>query len=89
MNYFSKSLVIVFTIIGIIMLPDISISASAQNQTADENMSVGANKNMTAQQNGSGGLNSMVAGNQSSAGGAVAPGYVQLTSSRQVNASAD
>ena len=89
MNYFSKSLVIVFTIIGIIMLPDISISASAQNQTAGENMSGGANQNMTAQQNGSGGPNSMVAGNQSSAGGAVAPGYVQLTSSRQVNASAD
>jgi uncharacterized membrane protein len=35
------------------------------------------------------GPNSMGAGNQSSAGGAAAPGYVQLTSSRQVNASAD
>jgi uncharacterized membrane protein len=89
MDYFFKSLVIVFTIIGIIMLPDISISASAQNQTAGENMSEGANQNMTAQQNGTGGPNSMVAGNQSSAGGAAARGYVQLTSSRQVNASAD
>jgi uncharacterized membrane protein len=89
MNYFSKSLVIVFTIIGIIILPDMSISASAQNQTADENMAGGANQNMTAQQNGTSGPNSMVAGNQSSAGGAAASGYVQLTSSRQVNASAD
>ena len=88
MNYFSKYLVIVFTIIGTIMLPDISISSSGQNQTADENMGGGGNQNMTAQQKGTGGPNSIVAGNQSS-GGAGAPGYIQLTSSRQVNASAD
>jgi uncharacterized membrane protein len=76
-------------IIGLIMLSHISISASAQNQTAAENMTGGGNQNMTAQQNGTTVSNSMVAGNQSSAGGAAAPGYVQLTSTREVNASAD
>jgi hypothetical protein len=67
-------------IISLIMLFHISISASAQNQTAGENMAGGGNQNMTAQQNRTGVQNSMVAGNQSSAGGAAAPGYVQLTS---------
>jgi uncharacterized membrane protein len=43
---------------------------------------------MTAQEKGIGVPNSMVAGNQSS-GGAAAPGYVQVRSSREVNASAD
>jgi uncharacterized membrane protein len=76
-------------IIGLIMLSRISISASAQNQTAAENMTRGGNQNMTAQQNGTTVSNNMVAGNQSSAGGAAAPGYVQLTSTREVNASAD
>jgi uncharacterized membrane protein len=76
-------------IIGLIMLSHISISASAQNQTAGENMVEGGNQNMTAQENGTGVQNSMVAGNQSSAGGAPAPGYIQVTSSREVNASAD
>ncbi len=88
MNYFSKCLVIAFTIISLITLSDISISASAQNQTAGENMAGGENQNMTVQQNGTGEPNSMVAGNQSS-GGAATPGYIQVTSSRQVNASAD
>ena len=86
MNHFPKSLVIGFVIIGLIMLSDITVSASAQNQTADENMA-GGNQNMTVQ--GTSGPNSMVTGNQSSAGGAGAPGYIQLTSSREVNASAD
>ena len=85
MNHFPKSLVIGFMIIGLLTLSDISVSASAQNQTADENMA-GGNQNMTVQ--GTSGPNSMVAGNQSS-GGAAAPGYVQLTSTREVNASAD
>jgi hypothetical protein len=85
MNHFPKSLVIGFMIIGLLTLSDISVSASAQNQTADENMA-GGNQNMTVQ--GTSGPNSMVAGNQSS-GGAAAPGYVQLTSSRKVIASAD
>jgi uncharacterized membrane protein len=77
-------------IIGLIMLSDISVSASAQNQTAGENMTGGnQNQNMTAEQNRTSEPNSMVTGNQSSAGGAAAPGYVQLTSSREVNASAD
>jgi uncharacterized membrane protein len=71
------------------MLSDLSVSASAQNQTAGENMAGGANQNMTAQQNRTSEPNSMVTGNQSSAGAATNPGYVQLTSSRQVNASAD
>jgi uncharacterized membrane protein len=75
--------------IGLIMLSHISISASAQNQTAGENMAGAGNQNMTAQQNGTTASNSMVAGNQSSAGGAAAPGYIQLTSTREVNASAD
>ncbi|MDQ3847360.1 MAG: SRPBCC family protein [Thermoproteota archaeon] len=88
MNYFSKCLVIAFTIISLITLSDISISASAQNQTAGENIAGGENQNMTVQQNGTGEPNSMVAGNQSS-GGAATPGYIQVTSSRQVNASAD
>ena len=89
MNHFPKALVIGFMIIGLIMIFDISVSASAQNQTSGGNMAGGGNQNqnMTAQQNGTGVPNSMVAGNQSS--GAAAPGYVQLTSSRQVNASAD
>ena len=87
MNHFLKFLVIGFMIIGLIMLSDISISASAQNQTAGENMAGGGNQNMTAQATSE--PNSMVAGNQSSAGGAADPGYVQLTSTRQVNASAD
>ncbi len=86
MNHFSKFLVIGFMIIGLIMLSDISFSASAQNQTAGEIMAGGGNQNMTAQ--GTGEPNSMVARNQSS-GGAGASGYVQLTSSREVNASAD
>jgi uncharacterized membrane protein len=86
MNHFLKTLVIGFMIIGLIMLSDVSVSASAQNQTAGGNMAGGGNQNMTAQ--GTSGLNSMVAGNQSS-GGAAAPGYIQLTSSREVNASAD
>ena len=78
-------------VIGLIMLSDISVSASAQNQTAGGNMAEGGNQNqnMTAQQEGTNVPNSMVTGNQSSAGGAVAPGYVQLTSTREVNASAD
>jgi uncharacterized membrane protein len=76
-------------IIDLIMLSHISISASAQNQTSAENMTGGGNQNMTAQQNGTTVSNNMVAGNQSSAGGAAAPGYVQLTSTREVNASAD
>ena len=71
------------------MLSDISVSASAQNQTTGENMAGGGNQNMTAQGRRTSGPNSMGAGNQSSAGGAAAPGYVQLTSSRQVNTSAD
>jgi uncharacterized membrane protein len=91
MNHFSKSLTIGFMVIGLIMLSDISVSASAQNQTAGGNMAEGGNQNqnMTAQQEGTNVPNSMVTGNQSSAGGAVAPGYVQLTSTREVNASAD
>ncbi len=87
MNRFPKFLVIGFIVIGLIMLSGISLSASAQNQTAGESMTGGANQNMTAQVATV--PNSMVAGNQSSAGGAAAPGYVQLTSSREVNASAD
>jgi len=71
------------------MLSDTTISASGQNEVAGEGMAEGGNLNMTAQQNANSGPNSMVAGNQSSAGGAADPGYVQLTSSRQVNASAD
>ncbi len=90
MNHFLKPLVIGVMIIGLIMLSDISVSASAQNQTAGENMTGGnQNQNMTAEQNRTSEPNSMVTGNQSSAGGAAAPGYVQLTSSREVNASAD
>jgi uncharacterized membrane protein len=86
MNHFFKSLVIGFMIIGLIMLSERSISASAQNQTAGENMAGEGNQNMTAQ--GTGKLNSMVDGNQSSAG-ASAPGHVQVMSTREVNASAD
>ena len=85
MNHFPKSLITGLMIIGLIMLSDISVSASAQNQTADENMT-GGNQNMTVQ--GTSGPNSMGAGNQSS-GEAATPGYVQVTSSREVNASAD
>jgi uncharacterized membrane protein len=89
MNHFPKALLIGFMIIGLIMIFDISVSASAQNQTSGGNIAGGGNQNqnMTAQQNGTGVPNSMVAGNQSS--GAAAPGYVQLTSTREVNASAD
>jgi uncharacterized membrane protein len=86
-NHFPKFLVIGFIVIGLVMLSDISLSASAQNQTAGENMA-GGNQNMTAQQQGTSIPNSMVAGNQSS-GGAAAPGYVQVRSSREVNASSD
>ena len=89
MNHFPKSLAIGFMIIGLIMLSDTSVSASAQNQTAGENMTGGENQNMMAQDNGASEPNSMVTGNQSSTGGAAAPGYVQLTSTREVNASAD
>lgn len=85
-NHFPKFLVIGFIVIGLVMLSDISLSASAQNQTAGENMA-GGNQNMTAQQQGTSIPNSMVAGNQSSGG--AAPGYVQVRSSREVNASAD
>jgi uncharacterized membrane protein len=88
MNHFSKFLVTGFTIIGPIMLSDISVSASAQNQTTGENTEGGGNQNMTAQERGTGEPNSMVAGNQSSGGGAT-PGYLQVRSSREVNASAD
>ncbi len=88
MNHFPKSLAIGFMIISLIMLSDISLSASAQNQTAGGDIA-GGNQNMTAQENGTTVSNSMVAGNRSSAGGAASPGYVQLTSSREVNASAD
>jgi uncharacterized membrane protein len=87
MNHIPTSLVIGFVIIGLIMLSDITISASAQNQTADENMAGGGNQNMTAQQKGTSVPNSMNSGNQSS--GEAAPGYVQVRSSREVNASAD
>ena len=87
MNHFPKALVIGFMIIGLIMISGVSFSASAQNQTAGENMTGRANQNMTAQVTTV--PNSMVAGNQSSAGGAGAPGYIQLTSTREVNASAD
>jgi uncharacterized membrane protein len=88
MNHFSKFLVTGFTIIGPIMLSDISVSASAQNQTTGQNTGGGGNQNMTAQERGTGEPNSMVAGNQSSGGGAT-PGYLQVRSSREVNASAD
>lgn len=88
MNYFPKSLAIGFMIIGLIMLSDISVSASAQSQTAGQNMAGGGNQNITTQENGISVPNSMVAGNQSS-GGAAAPGYVQVKSIREVNASAD
>jgi uncharacterized membrane protein len=75
-------------IIGLIMLSERSVSASAQNQTTGKNTAGGGNQNMTAQ--GIGEPNSMVAGNQSSGGeGAGAPGYLQVRSSREVNASAD
>ena len=87
MNHIPTSLVIGFVIIGLIMLSDITISASTQNQTADENMAGGGNQNMTAQQKGTSVPNSMNSGNQSSGG--AAPGYVQVRSSREVNASAD
>jgi uncharacterized membrane protein len=91
MNHFPKSLTIGFMIIGLIILSHISVSASAQNQTAGENMVGGGNQNqnMTAQQKGTTVSNSMVAENQSSGGGAAAPGYIQVTSSREVNASAN
>lgn len=90
MNHFPKSLTIGFMSIGLIMLSDMSVSASAQNQTAGENMAEGnQNQNMTAQQEGTNVPNSMVTGNQSSAGGAAAPGYIQVTSVREVNASAN
>jgi uncharacterized membrane protein len=85
-NHFPKFLVIGFIVIGLVMLSDISLSASAQNQTAGEDMA-GGNQNMTAQQQGTSIPNSMVAGNQSSGG--AAPGYVQVRSSREVNASSD
>ncbi|HJU33636.1 MAG TPA: SRPBCC family protein [Nitrososphaera sp.] len=71
------------------MLSDTTISGSGQNHAAGESIAEGGNQNMSAQQNTTSEPNSMVTGNQSSAGGAPAPGYVQLTSSRQVNASAD
>jgi uncharacterized membrane protein len=87
MNHIPTSLVIGFVIIGLIMLSDITISASTQNQTADENMAGGGNQNMTAQQKGTSVPNSMNSGNQSSGG--AAPGYIQVRSSREVNASAD
>jgi uncharacterized membrane protein len=75
-------------IIGLIMLSERSVSASAQNQTTCKNTAGGGNQNMTAQ--GIGEPNSMVAGNQSAGGeGAGAPGYLQVRSSREVNASAD
>ena len=89
MNHFLKPLAIGVMIIGLIILSHIGTSASAQNQTTGENMAGGGNQNMTAQQNRTSEPNSMVTGNQSSAGGAAAPGYVQLTSTREVNASAD
>jgi len=89
MNHFPKSLIIGLMIIGLIMLSHISTSASAQNQTAGENMVGRGNQDLTAQQNRTSEPNSMVTGNESSAGGAAAPGYVQLTSTREVNASAD
>ena len=76
-----------FMIIGLIMLSDVIVSAPAQNQTTGENMSGGGNQNMTAQ--GTGESNNMVVGNQSSGGEGVAPGHIQLRSSREVNASAD
>jgi uncharacterized membrane protein len=85
-NHFPKFLVLGFIVIGLVMLSDISLSASAQNQTAGEDMA-GGNQNMTAQQQGTSIPNSMVAGNQSSGG--AAPGYVQVRSSREVNASSD
>ncbi len=88
MNYFLKSLVLGFMIIGLIILSKMSVSASTQNQTACENMAGGGNQNMTAQQDGNSVPNSMVADNQSS-GGVGAPGYIQITASREVNASAD
>jgi uncharacterized membrane protein len=86
MNHFPKSLVIGFVIIGLIMLSDISVSTSAQDQTTGENMA-GGNQNITGQEKGTSVPNSIVAGNQSSGG--AAPGYVQVRSSREVNASAE
>ena len=44
MNRSLKSLVIGFKIIGLIMLSEISVSASAQNQTTGENMVVEGNQ---------------------------------------------
>jgi hypothetical protein len=70
LHHFLKPLVIGVLITGLIMLSDLSVSASAQNQTAGENMAGGANQNMTAQQNRTSEPNSMVTGNQSSADGA-------------------
>ncbi len=86
MNHFPKSLVIGFMISGFIRLSDISVSASAQNQSACENVA-GGNQDMTTHQQGTSVPNGMVAGNQSS--GEAAPGYVQVRSSREVKASAD
>lgn len=81
MNHYSKSLSIWFTISTLITLSNVSGYVLAQSQTAGENMS-GGNQNIIAQEKGTSALNSMVAENQSL-------DHVQVSSSREVNASAD
>jgi uncharacterized membrane protein len=93
MNHYPKPVVIGFMIIGLIMLSDISISASTQNETeedenvTDRNQKLMAQDEGTPQDEGTSAQNSVIAGNESSGG--ATPGYVQVRSSREVNASAD
>ncbi|MDQ4012305.1 MAG: hypothetical protein M3146_01095 [Thermoproteota archaeon] len=63
---------------GLIALSTLSVSASAQNQSASDNMTGGGNMtaeggNMTLQIEGTSGTNQSVARNESAGGGGIAP----------------
>jgi uncharacterized membrane protein len=85
MSQHFKSLVIGFMMICITSFSGLGVSAATQNQTTLGNMTAGG-QGITVLEEETSGLNKTLAGNESAG---VAPGYVQVRSSREVNASAD
>src|SRR5215203_792209 len=85
MSQHFKSLVIGFMMICITSFSGLGVSAATQNQTTLGNMTAGG-QGITVLEEETSGLNKTLAGNESAG---VAPGYVQVRSSREVNATAD
>ena len=79
MNKYFEPLFIGLAIVGFLTFSGLSISVSAQNQSAggnmtSGNMTAGGGQNTTLQVEGTSGLNQSIARNESAGGGGMAPG---------------